>query len=533
MDSKYAVQQLNSTIEGFQSSISTEMTQIDSTTQKIQAVTDEIYDGINKFRQNMIKSEEVQLAHENIIRIDQVIKERFGDYDRIRRTIIGVVRDFDINLVRNKTIQELSEELWLTSSRYWLSYALIAVTAWVNNYPEVAANALSECSRRDRIKATLFFTLLNLRFERNGAARKWFSEYLKTLDPKFMQNEAAVMLQAYISGTFGTDKALEAQVNATIDEWIAIINEDAAIAEDLVNAYANYIDNLAPSSSFTYDSIRRFCTNASQVEGVYRDMSKFATIKTMVDSLDVEEIEQRDDNYKARVDAVLTSLITNYDQEEDELKTQQEYFNLIIKNDGDVQNADAQYQEMLRLKGEGFNIGRQLIGWVLYDNDQQTEVHVRKFALSHTKSWLLTALDRFMDRIQHRFPSGYRLSIDGWEGISNGEDLKEQEEDLRKYFDTHKFSMVYLTMPNIVAAVAAVLCMGLSFVNLLFLIGVVLGLGFLGFSIYRALKLFPLRVQMAVNHLSDTITQIGLFKQFCTEATTTKALIGEKLEYNF
>ncbi|MBT1174057.1 hypothetical protein JS530_00735 [Bifidobacterium sp. LC6] len=532
-DSEYAVRQLGDTIEDFRSSIDTQMRKVDDTTNQIQATTNQIYNSVNEFKQKMVKSEEVQLAHENIIRIDQVIKEQFGDYDRIRRTIIGVVRDFDINLVRNKTIQELSEELWLTSSRYWLSYALIAVTSWVNDYPEVAANAITECTHRDKIKSTLFFTLLNLRFGRNEVARRWFSEYLKTLDPTFMQNEAAVMLQAYISGTFGRDKALEAKVNETINEWIAIINEDAAIANDLVNAYAKYIEQMQPSRPFSFEAIRQFCTNADQVEGVYRDMSKFAPIKAMVDSLDVPDIEQREDNYKSRVDAVLTSLITNYDQEEDELKTQQQYYNLIIKNNGDREDAEAQYQEILRLKGEGFNIGRQLIGWVLYSNNEDTDVHVRKFALSHTKGWLVQAMNNFYANIQQRFPTGYKLKIDGWEGMSNGADQAEQEKELREYFNTHKLTMVYLNVPNAVAAVAAVLCMGLSFVSLYFLIGVVLGLGFLGFNVFRALKAFPVRVQSAVEALGRTITQIGMFKRFCADATNTKNLIAEELEYKF
>lgn len=533
MDSTYAVQQLNTTIGGFRSSIDSSMQQVDTTTQKIQATTDEIYKSVNEFRQNMIKSEEVQLAHENLIRIDQVIKEQYGDYDRIRKTIIGVVRDFDINLVRNKTIQELSEELWLTSSRYWLSYALIAVTAWVNDYPEVAANALSECTRRDKIKATLFFTLLNLRFGRNQTARAWFGEYLKTLDPKFLQNEASVMLQSYISGLFGTDKALEAKVNDTINQWIAVINEDAAIAADLVGAYEKYIANLQPSAKFEFEALRQYCDNRDEVSSVFGEMSKFASIKAMVDSLDVQDIEQRDDNYKARVDAVLTSLISNYDQEEDELKLQQQYFNLIIQNNGEMKDAEAQFQEILRLKGEGFNFGRQMIGWVLYDNDSDTDPHVRKFALSHTKAWLQTALNNFEASIQQRFPTGYKLSIDGWQGMSNGEDMAAQEQDIREYFETHKLTMVYLTVPNVIAVVGAVLCSGLAFVNLLFLIGTVVGLGFLGFSIYTALKKFPVRVQNAVNALSACITQIGQFKQFCADATRTKALILEKLEYNF
>lgn len=533
MDSQYAVQQLSGTIGDFRSSIDTQMQEIDASTQRIQETTDQIYKSVSEFKQNMVKSEEVQLAHENIIRIDQVIKEQFGDYDRIRRTIIGVVRDFDINLVRNKTIQELSEELWLTSSRYWLSYAMIAVTAWVNDYPEVAANAINECTHRDRIKATLFFTLLNLRFGRNETARRWFAEYLKTLDPKCLQNEAAVMLQAYISGTFGTDKALEAKVNSTIDSWIAIINEDAQVCQELVDAYATYIGNLQPGAKFNYEAIRQYCANADQVEGVHRDMSKFATIKAMVDSLDVEEIEQRDDNYKARVDAVLDSLITNYDQEEDELKSQQQYYNLIIKNDGDRTAAENQYQEILRLKGEGFNIGRQFITWVLYDDEQHTDPHVRKFALCHTKAWLEQAIDAFHDDIRKRFPTGYRLRIDGWEGLSNGADEAEQEKNLREYFSTHKLSMVYLNVPNAVAAVAAVACMGLSFLSLYFLIGVALGLGFLGFHVFTALRSFPARVQTAVDALRRTIMQIGMFRRFCDDAERIRQMIAEELEYRF
>lgn len=533
MDSEYAVQELNSTISGFRSTIDTQMNQIDATTNRIQETTNEIYQSVSEFRDNMVKSEEVQLAHENLIRLDQVLKEQYGDYERIRKTIIGVVRDFDINLVRNKTIQELSEELWLTSSRYWLSYALIAVTAWVNDYPEVAANAVAEGTRRDRIKATLFFTLLNLRFGRNETARRWFTEYLKTLDPKCMQNEAAVMLQAYLSGVFGTDKALQAKVNATIEKWIGIINEDAEICRELVGDYAKYIANMQAPAQFDFVAIRQFCRNAEQIEGVYRDVSKFSTLQAVVDSLDVPEIEQRPDNYKARVDAVLTDLISNYDQEEDEIRTQQQYFNLVIKNNGVVEDAQKQYDEMLRLKGEGFNVGRQMISWVVYDDQQNTDVHVRKFALSQTKSWLIDAMNAYSENIKKRTPTGYQLAIDGWEGVSNGNDQTAMEASVKEYFDTHKLTMVYLTIPNVVAAVLAVLCAGLAFVSLYFLIGLGLGLAFLGVSIWRNLKAFPERVRTALQNLANTMQEIGAFQHSCAEGHHMCAATIEKLNFNF
>ena len=531
--SRSAVNSLNSTIGGFSSSISGQMEKVYSTTSNIQETTNQIYSSVSEFKQNMIKSEEVQLAHENVLRIDQVLKEQFGDYERIRKTIIGVVRDFDINLVRNKTIQELSEELWLTSSRYWLSYALIAVTAWVNNYPEVASNALSECSRRDAIKASLFFTLLNLRFNRNEAARKWFCQYMKTLDPTCLQNEAAAMLEAYLSGLFGRDKALQAQVDSTIEEWIAIINDDAAVAEDLVDAYANYIENLQAGREFSYVSIRRFCQNASEVEAVHRDLSKYERILGLVQSLDVEDIDQNFDDYSARIDTVMSSLISNYDQAEEELRNQQEYYSLVIKNGGSVDVAEAQYQEMLRLKGTGFNIGRQMTGWVLYGEGEGVEVHVRKFALSHTKEWLNKALDKFSNRIQDAMPSGYKLKIDDWEGYSNGEDQTELTEDMRSYFDTHKLSMVYLNVPNAVAAIFAIVCVGLVLITPWTLVGTALGIIFLGVSIFRALKEFPERVQQAIDNLSETMGEISDFRSFCKEADRNRDMIKEKLEYGF
>ena len=180
-NSSALINSLQNTVGTFRSGVSGHIEAVDTSTANIQATTQKIYESVAQFKQDMIQSEEVQLAHENVLRIDQILKEQFGDHETIRRTVLGVVRDFDINLVRNATIQELSEELWITSSRYWLSYALLAITAWVNDYPAVARNCLSEAERRDPAKASLFFTLMNLRFDRRETAKRWFAEYVGKL----------------------------------------------------------------------------------------------------------------------------------------------------------------------------------------------------------------------------------------------------------------------------------------------------------------------------------------------------------------
>lgn len=85
-----------------------------------------------------------------------------------------------------------------------------------------------------------------IRFDRTEVAKKWFYEYLKTLDPTMLQQESAVMLHAFLDGIFGKDRELEQAVVDVIDQWISIINEDAAICEELVASYETYLANINP-----------------------------------------------------------------------------------------------------------------------------------------------------------------------------------------------------------------------------------------------------------------------------------------------
>ena len=115
------INELNATIGGFTGKVNVKIQQVNQSSEKIRATADTTLAEIKKFKTDMIENEQMQSAQESILRINQIIRERFYDYDTIRKTVMGVVKDFDLNLVRNKTIEELSEELWITSSRYWLS----------------------------------------------------------------------------------------------------------------------------------------------------------------------------------------------------------------------------------------------------------------------------------------------------------------------------------------------------------------------------------------------------------------------------
>lgn len=538
------ISELDGAVNSFQNNINVHVRNVDTTTQRVQATTNQVYQKVSQFRDDLMKGEEKQIAHENIIRLDQVVKEQFGNYEAIRKTIIGIVRDFDINLVRNSTIEELSEELWITSSRYWLSYALIAVTAWVNNYPEVAKNALSEGSRKDAIKTSLFFCLLNLRFDRIETSKNWFKAYCRTLDPTMLQQETAVMIQAFLNGIFGKDKELEYEVIKILDEWISIISEDAQICEQLVNAYYYYVQNLGVKAKFDYQFIANFCTNNEEVQKAFNDVSKFQQIIEMLKSLDVDGEIQTDENYKARVDAVLTNLITNYDKEELEVKNQQQYYRMVVENGGNVEVAEAQYQQFEELQNESFNIGKQMVEWVIYGEQTNTDVQVRKFGLQSTREWFKTAINKWSADTKANCPLQYNISIDGWEGVSNARDLDEQTTSMKNYFENNKFRMVCVNSLNIAAVVVFVIALAItvgsivSIVNSGFtpviFVGIVLMLASAGFVAYRIIngfKKFGERVETALQNLAMTISQIVDFQRYFSENINKKDEILSIVEF--
>ena len=104
------INELNATSGGFTGKVNVKIQQVNQSSEKIRATADTTLAEIKKFKTDMIENEQMQSAQESILRINQIIRERFYDYDTIRKTVMGVVKDFDLNLVRNKTIEELSEE---------------------------------------------------------------------------------------------------------------------------------------------------------------------------------------------------------------------------------------------------------------------------------------------------------------------------------------------------------------------------------------------------------------------------------------
>jgi hypothetical protein len=346
-----------------------------------------------------------------------------------------------------------------------------------------------------------------------------------------LQQETAILLQSFLNGIFGKDKELEQEVIELIDEWISIINDNEQISNELLDAYEAYIANLNAPVQFSYASVLQFCANAGELEQSYKDVSKFEMLLDFVKSLDVDAEPQNNENYKNRIDAILINLISNYDAEELELKKQQDYYRCIVENNGIIEQAEVQYQAMSELENTRFNIGKQMLKWVIYDDNDQTDVQVRKYGYQNTKSWFKSAVSNFDAKLQEAFPTEYKLHVDVWEGVSNGSDQAEQEESLKNFLENNKFQNMFVNTPNILAVILFIVSAGLAFVTLYSLIVTALAVGFLVYRVLNAIQSYPLRVQAAADNLNACMGEIAEFKRYFEEKHAWKEKLLSTVEF--
>ena len=450
------VNQLQSSVSAFDQKMNVELKKVDKAAEDIDITTKKIYNKVVEFKNSMEKNETKQLAFENTIRIDQQLEEKLKFYNDVRRVVIGVVHDYDVNLVRNKTISELSEELWMGASKYWLSYALIAISAWIMDDEELAKNALKMGMQYDPVNFSLFFALFNMKFGKSKVAKVWLITYFNQVNPKDPGNELAVLLQAYLTGAFGDDAQLASIVDKSIEKWQRELDEDIDVSDDLKNGYYEYLVNKVGFRAFKSETLDEYCNNLDEFKTAYQDMAKYEVIENEIDNIIKAKKSLNKGNIKALIDKVINQLIYLPDPEEEKLQDEKKFNELIMDAEGDLKAAEKQYRQYLSLKKKQPNIGKTMLRWVLFANENEVTPLVKKFSLQQTKGWYVDGLQKMRSEQQMRRPRMFNLKIDIWSSPVDGTNLEEAEKSVENTLNTDKLSKSVFKAINIVFFIIAV-----------------------------------------------------------------------------
>ncbi len=531
------VSELQSTASGFVQEVSNQSQKVHTALDKI----DKTVNGVNKkivdLRTKIIEGEQEQIAHENILKINQEINSQLAPYQTVRRSVIGVIKDFDINLARNSTIAKLSQELWMSTSRYWLSYAFIGICAWIQDDRELCSNAVAEAVRRDANKTSLFFCLLNLRFGRHLEARSWLYEYFGSVEAVHPPRETALLLQAYLFGVFGRDSQLDDYVQNMVESWITELGSDAEISAGLVGDYSKYVNSL-PSDKWSYTTnvLDEHCSNLAEINSSLVNASRYKAVLKRVDELDeIAEFNCGDDFVKS-IDKLLDDLVTNYDEEELRLEKEKKFYELVMEHKGDVESAKKQYAVYMEGVKDAPNIGEQMFRWAVYPKG--VDKSVQKFAVQKTKDWFVSALNAYDHDVKSSAPGTFKLKIYLWEDTTDGKDREAVEKGLRDKFNAERSKLLVFTKFNIVSTVIAVVAL---------ILGCVIGMtatfyGYIaGAGLFVVLALivvlttvakfkgFPKRIQRAVDTLYACLDELEGYREAFEKMTAVKEEVVQKL----
>ena len=248
-------------------------------------------------------------ASKNVTQFTDEYYTRFKFFNELRRITLGYVIGLDAHICSDQTMRKKVEEVYLQNTEYWLAYAIMSVMLWASDEEEAAKRAMSKALTMDYYSCSLFYLLINLRFTRVDAAKKWYLTYLDRVDMENLGNEWQYLLQTYLSGVFGVDQEFNSLVHQYLTNLLEQMeamhpnygNKVADKTLDFSNSYIHITEN-------EYETLRR---NEIHSENRPQDLSE------EVDSVSAAELSEAEEVSEVRpideMDKWLEDINPNFD----------------------------------------------------------------------------------------------------------------------------------------------------------------------------------------------------------------------------
>lgn len=385
-----------------------------------------------------LRAKELALSETRQIKIRQELETTYGYYAEVRRQATGILQAADINIVRAETIKSTTEELMLSAPRYWLAPALVALAAWLNNQQDLAKRALAEAIRRDDEKTSLFFALISRRAGRGSACRTWLDRYFGMQDPKSLDRQTVVLIDALASGVFGAEVRL--QCTQRVEAWVEELSAEAGFIETQRDQWRDGLLTKLPTEdrSAAYPHLSRFsptwpnlgeAMNEAALHEVVRDHFTGIFDGALTPARRIE----------VAVDELLDSLVTNFDDEELPLRREDRLHQLIIEESGDRPTAQRRQGLETKLLDERVSFTQLLTNAAMNPQLSKATRATQRYATALSRSWIKDAHDDLSATFRSRVPTRIALAIEGWTGeTKDAENETELVQSLHAHLDAER-----------------------------------------------------------------------------------------------
>ena len=405
--------------------------------------TKEVFQALNELTVQYFTFKSISTASKNVTQYNDEYYTRFSNYHELRRISLGYVVGLDTNIISSETMRKKVEKAYLQNSEYWLAYCISAVMLWASKEQEAAKRAISKSLSINYFNSCLFYLLINLRFNRIDAAKKWYVNYLDRADMNNLGEEWQYLLQAYLFGAFGADEEFQSVVANSFQDMLSQVQATTVdFAKKFTKKALQFAELYAHKTSQEFTILGRTCKEYQQLKSLLSTAEKNTQIAKYYDDLADAELTETEE-LPQRIENVLYSLVNNYDADELEVVKKIKYNEAVINARGDVAIAQANYNATFAEHNKKKNLGDLMLSWAFADDTAQTDVSVKRFAISFMKEQIAKGFEKFAEDYRAKEKDKYTFDIDECIIECNENEYPVAEKQLNKYYDKNKLKNTF------------------------------------------------------------------------------------------
>ena len=375
-------------------------------------------------------------AETRLVKIRQELEKKYGHYDIVRRTTTGILQADDLGIVKKDTISSATEELMISTPNYWLAPCLVALAAWINDQPELAEKAVREGIKRNDEKTSLFFALICMRAGRKSSCLKWTQRYLENQDEENLDRKTIIVLDAFASGLLGVDS--EGVVSKQIGAWLDHLTEKPGFIEQQTKQWSEAISlKRKPMEEDDYTYLRKY----SKTWPVLQDIMEGANLHAEILEYFTKIFEQEDstESVKAQLDEILTTLVTDFDDEELPLRKEEKFEQFVVDFGGDESRA----RQNMTIEESAFETHKDftqlLTDAAMKPESSHSSVSTQKFAIALSREWVSDAYNDVTAQNRAKIPYEIEINVDTFnDKTTDGQNEEELVGRFNQLVDSEK-----------------------------------------------------------------------------------------------
>lgn len=356
----------------------------------------------------------LQQAATELVRVRQELEQNYGNYKVIRETMLGVLQATDLALVKKSTISRVSEELMLSTPKYWLAPCLVAVAAWIGNDRDLAQRAIEEAVKRDEERTAITMALICRRNNRVQTCYEWLSIYFSHQNAANFSEGSFAYIDAYVNGVFGPDE--KHMCDDYVMQWMNEIRGNSSNLEaSQEKIWKEYCSRFNSDISHLYPDLGDTVVEYQKIDEY---VSRILAVDSIADNLtEINNAYIDQNSLKAKIDKSLIQLISRYNEDEEPLRKEEKFWNAVKNFEGDKEAAKQSIiKAEQKRQQQTLNLVEQMSNVILTEED--TSPSERKTAVSFLSGYIRKGFQSYITEKKEAFPSQITMNVDGWTGAS-------------------------------------------------------------------------------------------------------------------